>query len=62
MPYLFHATAWLRTLKSERGVTAIEYGLIASLIALAIITGATLLGVNLGNLFTYIGGKVKPPS
>ena len=31
-------------IKSERGVTAIEYGLIASLVALAIIVGATLLG------------------
>jgi pilus assembly protein Flp/PilA len=49
-------------IKSERGVTAIEYGLIASLVALAIIVGATLLGVNLNALFTYIGGKVKPPA
>lgn len=45
----------------ERGVTAIEYGLIASLVALAIIVGVTALGVNLGELFSYIGGKVKPP-
>jgi pilus assembly protein Flp/PilA len=52
---------WL-SIKSERGVTAIEYGLIASLVALAIIVGLTLLGVNLGSLFSYIGGKVKPPS
>ena len=49
-------------IESESGVTAIEYGLIASLIALAIIVGLTLVGVNLGALFTYIGGKVKPPS
>ena len=49
-------------IKSERGVTAIEYGLIASLVALAIIVGATLLGVNLNSLFTYIAGKVKPPT
>lgn len=52
---------WL-SIESEQGVTAIEYGLIASLIALAIIVGLTLLGVNLGALFTYIGGKVAPPS
>ena len=50
------------SIESESGVTAIEYGLIASLIALAIIVGLTLVGVNLGALFTYIGGKVKPPS
>ena len=49
------------SIESERGVTAIEYGLIASLVALAIIVGITLLGVNLNALFTYIGGKVKPP-
>ena len=52
---------WL-AVDSERGVTAIEYGLIASLIALAIIVGLTLVGVNLGALFTFIGGKVAPPS
>lgn len=52
---------WL-AIDSERGVTAIEYGLIASLVALAIIVGITLLGVNLNALFTYIGGKVAPPS
>ena len=52
---------WL-SIESERGVTAIEYGLIASLVALAIIIGATLLGTNLGALFSYIGGKVAPPA
>lgn len=52
---------WL-SIESERGVTAIEYGLIASLVALAIIVGITLLGVNLNALFNYIAGKVAPPS
>jgi pilus assembly protein Flp/PilA len=51
---------WL-SIESESGVTAIEYGLIASLIALAIIVGATALGTNLNGLFTYIAGKVKSP-
>ena len=51
---------WL-SIESERGVTAIEYGLIASLVALAIIVGATLLGTNLNALFNYIAGKVAPP-
>jgi len=55
------AVAGWFSIESERGVTAIEYGLIASLVALAIIVGVTLLGVNLNSLFTYIGGKVKPP-
>jgi len=37
--------AWF-SLTSERGVTAIEYGLIASLIAVVIIAGITLIGTN----------------
>ena len=52
---------WL-SIESERGVTAIEYGLLASLIALAIIVGATLLGTNLNALFNFIAGKVAVPS
>lgn len=50
-----------RFLKDEEGVTAIEYGLLAALIAVAIIVGAQALGVNLNGLFTYISGKVKAP-
>lgn len=49
------------SINSEEGVTAIEYGLIAALIALAIITGVTLVGTNLSGLFTYIAGKVVAP-
>jgi pilus assembly protein Flp/PilA len=56
-----HIAGWF-SIESERGVTAIEYGLIASLVAIAIIVGITALGVNLNALFTYIGGKVTPPS
>ena len=48
-------------MKSERGVTAIEYGLLASLVALAIILGATLLGTNLNNVLKTIAGKVVAP-
>jgi len=50
------------SVESESGVTAIEYGLLASLVALGIIVGATLLGGNLGALFNYIGTQVQPPS
>jgi pilus assembly protein Flp/PilA len=49
------------SLDSEEGVTAIEYGLIASLIAIAIIVAVTLVGTNLAGLFTYIAGKVTAP-
>lgn len=40
--------------RDEEGVTAIEYGLIAALIALAIIGGATLVGTNLNALFNSV--------
>jgi pilus assembly protein Flp/PilA len=42
----------------EEGVTAIEYGLIAALVAVVIIAGATLLGTNLNALFLGIAGVV----
>lgn len=48
----------MSTMKSfiynEEGVTAIEYGLIAALIAVAIIVGATAVGVNLNLLFSRV--------
>jgi pilus assembly protein Flp/PilA len=45
-------------LSQEEGVTAIEYGLIAALVAVVIIGGATLLGTNLNTLFENIAGKI----
>lgn len=51
---------WL-SIRSEKGVTAVEYGLIAGLVAVAIIVGITLLGTNLNTLFNYIAGKVTTP-
>jgi pilus assembly protein Flp/PilA len=49
-------------MREEDGVTAIEYGLIAALVAVAIITGATLLGGNLNNLFNKLGTCMGSPS
>ncbi len=43
---------------SESGVTAIEYGLIAALVAVAVITAVTLVGTNLGLLFTGLAGHL----
>ena len=48
--------------REEDGVTAIEYGLLAALIAVAIIAGAQLVGTNLNGLFNYIAGKVAAPA
>jgi pilus assembly protein Flp/PilA len=47
-----------RFAKDESGATAIEYGLIASLVAVAIIAGATALGSALNSLFLEVAGKV----
>jgi pilus assembly protein Flp/PilA len=43
----------------ESGVTAIEYALIASLIAVFIITAVTLVGTKVGVVFTEIGNTLK---
>ena len=47
-----------RFYKDESGATAIEYGLIAALIALAIIAGATALGSALSNKFNSIASTL----
>ncbi|MDB5561666.1 MAG: pilus assembly protein [Hyphomicrobiales bacterium] len=44
--------------EDESGATAIEYGLIAALIAVGIIVAATTLGTNLSALFTSIGDRL----
>jgi pilus assembly protein Flp/PilA len=43
-----------RFMNDESGATAIEYGLIAALIAVAIISAATILGTNLASVFTQV--------
>jgi pilus assembly protein Flp/PilA len=49
----------LRLLANNRdGATAIEYGLIAGLIAVAIIAALTLVGTDLTGLFSGIAGQV----
>ena len=52
-------TIFARFVNDESGATAIEYGLIASLVGVAIIAGATTLGTSLGGTFTFLGGKMK---
>ncbi len=48
-----------RFAKDESGATAIEYGLIAALIALAIVVGAGALGNGLNNKFNDIASKLN---
>ncbi|ACC74394.1 Flp family type IVb pilin [Paraburkholderia phymatum] len=50
-------------LREEDGVSAIEYGLLAGLISVAIITTVGLIGTNLNTVFSTIQTKlaaVKP--
>lgn len=47
-------------MKSEDGATAIEYGLIAAGIALAISGAVALFGTDLSALFDEMGEKLSP--
>lgn len=44
--------------KNESGATAIEYGLIAALIAVVLITSLGLLGNNMANRFNQISNRI----
>ena len=48
-----------RFLKDESGATAIEYGLIAALIAVAIIAGAKSLGTQMGTSYNTIANSMQ---
>ncbi len=52
-------TAMRRFLRDESGATAIEYGLIASLIAVVVITVLGTTGTNLKTVFTKVSGNLK---
>ena len=41
----------LQSARSERGATAVEYGLMVALIAIVIIAAVTLLGQNISTIF-----------
>jgi pilus assembly protein Flp/PilA len=47
-----------RFVRDESGATAIEYGLMAALIAVAIITIVTTLGTNLNARFTSVSNAL----
>ena len=48
----------LRTLMTERGATAVEYGLMVALIALVIIVAVALLGTNLSTIFAKTASSI----
>jgi len=45
-------------LRQDEGVTAIEYGMIAALIAVVIITAVTTVGTKLLSVFTQIAASI----
>ena len=47
-----------RFLKDESGTTAIEYGLIAMLISVVIIAGATAVGTGLQGVFGFVAEQL----
>jgi pilus assembly protein Flp/PilA len=49
-----------RFINDEEGVTAIEYALIASLIAVVIITAVQLVGTNITAVFQNIADHLAP--
>ena len=51
---LSYLKTWLELKTDRRAVTALEYGLIAALIAVGITASLTALGTSLTNLFTKI--------
>ncbi len=48
-----------RFVRDENGATAIEYGLIAALIAVVVITGLTTVGTSLNTKFTSIATSLR---
>jgi pilus assembly protein Flp/PilA len=53
------AKAWSSLARDESGATAIEYGLIVSLIFLAIIGGVSLFATNENSMYTRISNAVS---
>jgi len=49
---------FLKLIRNEKGATAIEYGLIAALIAVAAIGAMTSIGTKLGTTFNNVANKL----
>jgi len=52
-------TFFRKMLKNSKGATAIEYGLIAALIAVAAISAMGFLGTSIGNTFNKVGSDLE---
>ncbi|MDQ0092548.1 Flp family type IVb pilin [Paeniglutamicibacter psychrophenolicus] len=56
--YLGLSTVAGKLRREEKGATAVEYGLMVALIAVAIITAVALIGTNMDLLFDKVAGKI----
>ncbi len=52
------STTLIKLLKNEDGATAIEYGLIAALVAVAAVGAMTTLGTGLSGIFTKVANDL----
>ena len=52
-------TKFFKLIRDSRGATAIEYGLIAALIAVAAITAMTSIGSKLGTTFNNVSSNLS---
>ena len=59
---MFNQSIFARFFNDEAGATAIEYGLIAALIAVAVIGGVTTLGSNANATFEKVGAEMVAAS
>ena len=50
---------WLGFKSDNRGVTALEYGLIAAVVAVVMVAGASQLGTNLKNVFSNVSTYIR---
>jgi pilus assembly protein Flp/PilA len=50
---------FFKLIKDEKGATAIEYGLIAALIAVAAVTAMTGLGTSIGDTFNNVSACME---
>ena len=48
----------LRTMRSEKGATAVEYGLMVALIAIVIIAAVAAVGTDLDSLFDEVAASL----
>ena len=49
-------------IRDQSGATAIEYGLIAALVAIAAMGGMSLLGTSLNSIFSSVGSTLQTAS